>query len=440
MRTTIASAVVVFFASASFAACGGSTQSQAPETPQDAGSTGADGGVVTVPDAAPDVAPDVDNGAPSETYPAPHPPLPEVVSSGGPVLASPKVVPIFFPGYAYKTQIIDYLSKLGATPYWSAAVGEYGVGALTAGRAIELTEMPPSTISDSEIQAWLTGKLDGTHADFGMPDPSTIYTIYYPDTTSITLGQGGGGGASCVDFGGYHENIELGGKTIPYAVIPQCAKFHALMGIDVVTGTSSHEFIEAVTDPYPASNPAYSGVDDPHFVWELAIGGGEVGDMCSPFDSSFYKPAGFDYIVQRGWSNAAAKANKDPCVPGIPSLPYFNSAAVLPDMITLNFGGQSVTAPGVKIPVGSSKTIEIDLFSEAKTAGAWNVSAKQPSRGGAMTTPNLDFKWDRTSGVNGEKLHLTITALKASQYKASSFVVVSQMGTQKAYWVGLVGN
>ena len=437
MRTFVVSLFATVVTATLFAACGGSTQSSAPPETSDAGATNTDGGATTFDAAtAVDATPDVDNGSPSDTYPAPHPDLPQIVTAGGPTLTTPRVVPIFFPGYAYKTQVIDYLSKVGATAYWGANVKEYGVGAITAGTAIELTEMPPTMISDMEIQQWLIGKLDGTHPEFGTPDPSTIYTLYYPDTTTIDLQ----GSTSCVACGGYHENVDIGGKSYPYAVIPQCAKFHALVGIDVITGTTAHELLEAATDPYPATNPAYGGVDDDHLVWEFVIGGGENGDMCSPFDSSFYKPAGFDYTVQRAWSNAAAKAGKDPCVPGLVGLPYFNSAPILPDTITLNFGGQATVTKGITIPVGQTKTIEIALFSEAKTAGPWKVTAKQPSRGGMMTAPTLDLKLDRTTGVNGEKLHLTIKVLSASMYKAESFMIVSELGTQKAYWAGMVGN
>jgi hypothetical protein len=436
MRSTLFAAFAPLLAVSLFAACGGATQGSTPAPQPDGGATTAEGGA-TMPDAAApaDAAIDVDNGTPSSTYPAPHPAMPQVVSNGGPTLAMPRVVPIFFPSYPYKDQIVDYVSKVGATPYWSAAVTEYGVGALTAGTAIQLTEAAPSTISDSDIQNWLVGKLDGTNADFGMPDASTIYTIYYPTSTTIDLQ----GSTSCVDFGGYHNNVDMNGKSIPYAVIPQCAKFHALMDLDVITGTSSHEWVEAVSDPYPNTNPGFTGLDDDHAAWEFALGGGEIGDMCSPFDTSFYKPMGFDYIVQRTWSNAAAMAGHDPCVPGIPSQPYFNSAAVLTDSITLNFGG-GFTTKGVKIPVGQSKTIEIDLFSEAATSGPWTVAVREPSRAMPPPAPTLDLALDRTSGVNGEKLHLTIKVLKASTYKAETFEIVSTLGAQKAYWVGMVGN
>ena len=442
LPSTVVAASLCFGLACGGTADGGNGQppGPAPGATNDAGAV--DAGEVEAAAPVRDAGPDVDNGAPSETYPAPHPAVPELVSSGGPVLKTPKVVPIFFPAYAYKTQILDYVAKLGATPFWKANVDEYKVGALSAGTAVELTETPPTAITDQEIQTWLAAKLDGTHPEFGTPDEQTIYTIYYPPTTVIDLGQGGPGGGSsksCVAFGGYHENIVVGTKNIAYAVIPQCATFHALAGIDVVTGTSSHEWLEAATDPYPSSNPAYGGVDDDHLVFQFALGGGENGDLCAQYDSSFYKPAGFDYIVQRSWSNIAATAGHDPCVPGLQGQAYFNSAPVLNEPIHLAFGGQGIDTKGVHIAVGASKTIEVVLYSDAKTSAPWTVAAREPSRGG-VSPATLDFKWDRTTGVNGEKLHVTITALKASTYKASSFIIVSSLGTQKAYWAGLVQN
>ena len=82
--------------------------------PTDAGTdaplveTGAEGGgdAPGSLDAPLDAPPDVDNGAPSSTYPAPHPPLPQLVNTaGGPVLTSPSVYLIFYPGYPYEASM-----------------------------------------------------------------------------------------------------------------------------------------------------------------------------------------------------------------------------------------------------------------------------------------------------------------------------------------------
>jgi hypothetical protein len=439
MRTAIL-ALIPFF----FAACGGSSDAGSQSNPQTGPSNGSDaGGTSPAADAgAPpaDAAPDADNGAPSDTYPAFHPDYPQVITSGGPVLKTPKIVPILFPSYVYAQQIADYVAKLPQQAYWPANVSEYGVGALTAGSVIQLTESAPATISDTQIQQWLVNKLNGSDPLFGTADEQTIYTIFYPESTTITMGSGQFGGTSCQSFGGYHDDITINGKYIPYAVIPLCTNFHSLTPLDMVTGAASHEWIEAVTDPYPSDNPAFGGVDDNHAAFEFALGGGETGDMCAQYTTSFFKPTGFDYTVQRAWSNAAAKAGHDPCVPQLAGEAYFTSAPLLDDTLNLNLFGQKLTTKGVIIALNQSKTIEVDLLSDAKTSGAWTVSAKEPSTIGGTQPATLKFDWDRTSGVNGEKLHLTVTAIAASKYGVSPFVIVSSLGDQKSIWAGLVSN
>ena len=104
-------------------------------------------------------------------------------------------------------------------------------------------------------------------------------------------------------------------------------------------------------------------------------GDGEIGDMCSRFPSSYIVPAGYPYAVQRLWSNSAALAGHDPCQPVPPSeAVYFNAAPVLPDLVTILSGSSRVTTSGVQIPVGETRTIEIDLFADGPV-GEWNVGA-----------------------------------------------------------------
>ena len=64
-------------------------------------------------------------------YPAPHPAGPRVVSRGGPVLASPKVIPIFFGSDPLQGRIEAFLRELASSTYWEAVTKEYGVGSLT---------------------------------------------------------------------------------------------------------------------------------------------------------------------------------------------------------------------------------------------------------------------------------------------------------------------
>jgi hypothetical protein len=392
-----------------------------------------------------DAGPDVDNGKPSDVYPAPHPPPPEVVTYGGPVLAAPKFVPVFFSNddAATVASMKDFASKIGATEYWKAATSEYGVGPGTSLAPIDLAETATGTIDDNQIQTWLLGKLNDNDPAWPAPDADTVYVLHYPAGVTITLQDQQGTAESCQSFGGYHNNVTLdaahGSLDVAYAVLPRCSNFGDLQGLDALTGAESHELVEAATDPYPQVNPAYAQTDEAHLIWTFALGGGETGDMCAQLPGAFTTFPEIAYTVQRSWSNASAKAGHDPCVPTIPGQAYFNSAPVLNDDIILGFGGQKISMKGVKIPVGGSKTVEVDLFSDAPTGGPWDVEVMDSSgfMGGSKM---LDLSLDRTSGQNGEKLHLTINVLKASPYKAEAFYVISKLNGQANIWVGLVGN
>jgi len=118
-----------------------------------------------------------------------------------------------------------------------------------------------------------------------------------------------------------------------------------MSGIDAVTATGSHEIVEAATDPFPQSMgaaPGYSQPDEAHLYWLFGLGGGETGDMCAQQPGAFTKFAELPYVVQRTWSNIAAKQGHDPCVPPLPGEVFFNSVPVLNDTITFNIG-QTIT-------------------------------------------------------------------------------------------------
>lgn len=415
--------VVVALSVLTVVACGTSSNKSAPDA-----AIVADGALA--PDASVDAA---------LPYPAQFPAPPNVVNSGGPLLAHPKIVPVFFSNddASAAATLGDFTQQIGATAYW-AALAEYGIGAATSPSTIALDEAAPTTIDDAAIQTWLAGKLNANDAAWPAADANTVYVLYYPAGTTITLS----GASSCVGFGGYHNSVQLDAShanmNVAYAVVPRCASFGALASLDAWTGIASHELVEAATDPYPNVSPGYAQVDDADVAWMFVLGGAETGDMCAQQASSFTKFAELPaYTVQRFWSNASAAAGHDPCVPSLPGEVYFQSAPVLPDMVSLT--GLPVPLKGVQIPVGQSKVISVDLFSDAPTSGPWTVQALDYAqlRGGS---PNLSFSFDRTSGTNGDVLKLTITVLRASQFGAEPFVVVSTLGSATPLWVGVVGS
>ena len=384
-----------------------------------------------------------DIGQPSDIYPAKHASAPKIVTYGGPVLSAPKVYPVFFPGdnAAIVNSVTDFYNKVGPSNYWTATVSEYGVGALSSGAAIQLDvpDKAPASTSDDAIQTWLAGKLNNNDPAFPVPDANTIIALNYPAGTGIDLQ----GSKSCQEFLGYHSNLTLdaahGNMDVAYLVIPRCNMQQTGMNdLDAITDTGSHELVEAATDPYPQTNGAYGQVDNNHIYWLFALGGGENGDMCAQNYGAAYNDPQIGYVVQRAWSNKAAGASHDPCVPAAAG-PYFNSAPLLNDTITIGGGGQSIKVKGVQIPVGSTKVVEIDLFSDAKTSGPWQVEAHDLNEfmGGQ---PTLKFAFDAPGGQNGQKLHLSITPTKSNQYKSEVFFVVSTLGNVTNSWIGIVGN
>lgn len=396
--------------------------SDSGEQPNAAADAGAD---ATPPvEAGPDAGADAQGPA----YPAFQVDAPQVANTGGDILALPKVVPIYFANddATFTGNVITALNKLPASKYWPAISLEYGIGALTVAPPVQLVEDAPASITDAQVQTWLAMKV-ATDASFPPPDANTLYTIFYPSTTALTQG----GDAICQVFSGYHGSAPYQAASIAYAVVGRCASSDGRTLLEETFATTTHELIEAATDPY--TPPAYSHVDDAHVAWASVLGGTEVGDMCADQPHSFYTPGDVGTIVQRSWSNAAAKAAHDPCQPG-DGTPYFNAMPLLTDAVQ----GGGIVGKGVTIPAGQTKTVEVDLFSDAPTSGPWTVDAVD-----AVTQknlpPQLTFSWDRTTGKNGDKLQLSITAPQLTN-GVGAFIITSTLGNRKNVWYGLVGN
>jgi hypothetical protein len=157
--------------------------------------------------------------------------------------------------------------------------------------------------------------------------------------------------------------------------------------------------------------------------------------MCDTLnDTVYFKPADLPFLVQRSWSNAAATAGHEPCVPA-PDGAYFAAVPVLSGTLHGGYEGQSISGEGVHVAKGASTTLDVDLFSDAPT-DPFTVAAN--AFGGA----GLAFSWDTTSGQNGDVLHLTITRnTDAAGFSGMDlfYLVASQSG-RKSVWVGAVGN
>jgi hypothetical protein len=388
---------------------------------------GADTGAGTDGGGSPDSGTsDVDNGAPSTTYPAYEPPVPQLVlaSANGTVMPSPQVRPIYFAGDTVATDVDGFLSQWLSSAQWTAATHEYGIGPATLATPVMLTETAAASLTDADIQTWLQGKLDGTNPAFGPVDGPTlaseIFMIFYPETTTVT----GFGGTSCTDFDGYHYETAVGANKTAYVVVNRCSG-DATQDLEL---RASYESLATAGDPFLVSQPGYATYDTAHLAWNALYGDSELPGSCTTYDDP--DDGGVAYAVS--WSNAAMGGYHQPCVPMADAGPYFVSVPVMNDAVTY----ETVSTKGVLVPVGKSVTVEVQLLSDGPTSGPWGVSAAvMPSSG--LPSTALGFAFDRDAGTNGEKLHLTITANQAG---ATPFVVTSTLGTQQTFWAGLVGQ
>lgn len=276
---------------------------------------------------------------------------------------------------------------------------DYGIASATHAKKVVLTQTAGATVKDSAIQSLIASKIqDGTLPSGGQ----VLYLIYYPPGTVVQSAFGDAD--SCVSvgnaaIGGYHWEGKNGATAFPYAVVPTC-KNEALADIQA---SASHELMEAATDPFPMTKPAWV-LTEPTNPWSALDG--EVADLCELLTTT---EGG--YSLQQVWSNSAAKANdRDPCIPA-PSRPFYNATAT-PATV------QSVAA-------GQSFTFELKGWSSAP-ASPWMLSAdaiSSPLAGGTSFDPKPTL--DVTTLNNGQSAHLTITVPAGTASKASTLIIVT---------------
>jgi hypothetical protein len=359
------------------------------------------------------------------SYPAFAPSAPRVQSAGGAVIARPRVVPVFFAGEAEAGTLTDAVTRYVASSVWAASTAEYGVGATTVAPAVQSSDAPPSGLTTPDLGTWIASHLDGTHPEWGASDTATIassvYLLYPPAGTSLLAPQQDPSdpmaatlcGPRWYDVTGWHwQTHPAPGPAVPivFAVVGRCSFDPSVSVDDTMTATTAHELVESVTDPLFVTAPAYASVDDAHAFWMEITGGGEVGDLCDQDTSDFVTPPEVGHLVQRTWSNAAAAAGHDPCVPA-PARAYFNVEADAPDVFFDPYAG--VNVHGVAIPSGQSRTIDVRLYSDAP-ATPWQLTAVDPMAA-AGGQPLLRLSLDRSTGANGDVVHLTIQPLYLGQ-------------------------
>ncbi len=363
---------------------------------------------------------------PAAPYPAPHAAYPQVENQGGQVLKSPKFVIITFDGDPLREDIEKFAQGIGATAYWKAVTAEYGVGPATVAGTVHVATAAPKTIDGTELEQWLTDNVTAPAQGWPAADVDVVYAVFYPDGTTVNETDSAGRivGTSCMDFGGYHSEFALPSMQVPYVLVPRCQGRGYGQGSFHSTLAGSHEFVEVATDPLPFTNPAFAQLDANHLLWVYLIGGGEVSDMCAQDPAAAYRPDDLPYMIQRSWSNAAALAGQDPCVPATPGV-YFNATVTAEDVKV-----QGLATQAIRVPVGKDRTIDVNLFSTAPL-DAWSVSVD-------TMDPALSASLDVDTGQNGDVLKLTISSRSRLAHGAGAIYLTSRSNDAEHYWPVMV--
>jgi hypothetical protein len=346
--------------------------------------------------------------------------MPQVKSEGGSVLKAPHIIPVFFPGDALQAQLTTFLQKLSTSQFLTANVSEYGVGAGDVGTPVVLGANPPASMTAQSVASYVTSNI----VPKATTDSNTLFVVFFPASTSIDLGQGE---KTCGTVGGYHEST-TSGKNVAYAIVPRCQSFVGQQPnlntlLEVTTASATHEIIEAMTDPYPNSSPAYGTLDADHAILQYVLGGAETGDMCAQNPHSFGMNSEVGFAVQRSWSNKAATSGKDPCVPQAAGEVYFNAIFNPSDPVQLQQG----TTKALALTVGQARTIEVTLVTDAPM-NEFKVTAF------ALNQGEMNFSFDKTGGYNGDKLKVKVTLNSMPQQGFTGFFLISEYNKQQQLW------
>jgi hypothetical protein len=257
---------------------------------------------------------------------------------GGRVLSNVAIVAVFWTSNVavdLQQQVGSFYTAIASSSYidWLEeydTLGLTGVGGklgsdqhIGRGKLTGAFTITPSTSATTLDDGDIASELAAQIAAGSLPAPTldsagnvnTVYMVEIPPGYTVTLL----GGMSCTDFCAYHSTVSVGGKSVPYAVLPDsqsCVGAVCGQGFDDETILRSHELAEAITDTESGLVSAAdiaAGKDVYPMAW-AGDGGtkGEIGDLCfQGFVGDHDEVAGYE--VQKLWSTFAGA-----CVVGVP--------------------------------------------------------------------------------------------------------------------------
>jgi hypothetical protein len=360
-------------------------------------------------------------------HPADHTPIPPVVYNGGPVINAPQLITITYQDDTNATTDQQFDEWIVGSSWLTTIGADYGVST-GSNSNIVLHNNAPTSILDSDIQSMLVALI----ADGGIPAPvvpdgglvpQQLYMVYFPYGTTISGDQLG---TSCQSFGAYHNEDGLGSTPFAYAVMPTCDPYSPYYQ----EVSASHELAEATSDPLVQSAPAYTSTGFNN-GWI-----GEIGDLCTPYDTYYLVDGGSYYAVQRIWSNSAVDAGTQPCIPAA-TIPFAamtpDGGALLPNVCGMGSGDcTSVFA------VSAGATYDLSLtgwINEPSVAAAVLIYPY----GVASLIPvdfNPTLSMDTYNFHNGDVAHLTVTIPQGTPSQSLTvFTIVTGFDNDNyGYW------
>jgi hypothetical protein len=224
-----------------------------------------------------------------------------LLDHGGPVIAAPFVVTIFWgpqwssSGTAEQTaatHIQGFFGQFATSGHLNMLPQYRNAAAQVSSNMLSHTvfdnSTPPTNVTDADVQQEVVKSLGNSP-----PDDSTIYEVYLPSTSYSSDGNGTSCGGPSLAYCAYHGHFSYAGHDVKYSSMPwpgcggcQSAGFSIGQNFDHF---SCHETREAITD------------EDLNAWYDRR--GNEADDKCAWSPTPFIDPSGYAY--QYEWSNAA---------------------------------------------------------------------------------------------------------------------------------------
>lgn len=220
-----------------------------------------------------------------------------LINHGGPVIASAKVVSIFW-GSEWGSQdnpsnlanaMLGFFSQFGSNGEYNTITQYSNIQLTSLGQTYWVdTNNPPTAVSDTAIQNEVIKYFGQPGASF---DGSTIYEVFLPSTSYSTSGGATSCGGPNLQYCAYHGHFSWNSHDVKYSSMPypscggcQWSNWTDAQNLDHF---ACHETREAVTDP------------DLNAWYDRR--GNEADDKCAWSPSPFLDGV---YGYQYEWSNA----------------------------------------------------------------------------------------------------------------------------------------